>query len=121
MNLMKSFKLISTVLPRITGLPWWALVLALFAGKLLAAAPLGQAATVPPEAAVAGHIPPTVPVPDDPLGRGTPHSSVEKFFGAARAGNFVQAARYLDLSRTPKLRWVARATGTGRPASGRTE
>ena len=47
---------------------------------------------------MAGHIPPTVPVPDDPLGRGTPRSSVEKFFGAAWAGNFVQAARYLDLS-----------------------
>jgi MscS family membrane protein len=37
-------------------------------------------------------------VPDDPLGRGTPRSSVEGFFVAAREGDFALAARYLDLS-----------------------
>ena len=42
--------------------------------------------------------PPTVPVPDDPLGRGTLRSSIEAFFGAAREGNFELAARYLDLT-----------------------
>lgn len=41
---------------------------------------------------------PTVPVPDDPLGRGTPRSSVEKFFLATRDGDFALAAKYLDLS-----------------------
>jgi MscS family membrane protein len=37
-------------------------------------------------------------VPDDPLERGTPRSSVEKFFAAANEGNFARAAQYLDLS-----------------------
>jgi MscS family membrane protein len=48
--------------------------------------------------AVAASALPSVPVPDDPLGRGTPRSSMEGFFGAAREGNFELAARYLDLT-----------------------
>jgi MscS family membrane protein len=48
--------------------------------------------------AVATGAEPTVPVPDDPLGRGTPRSSVEGFFGAVREGNFERAAQYLDLT-----------------------
>jgi MscS family membrane protein len=54
-----------------------------------------------PSPAVAISSPPTVPVPDDPLGRGTPRSSVEGFFTAAREGDFALAARYLDLSNLP--------------------
>ena len=38
-------------------------------------------------------------MPDDPLGRGTPRSSVEGFLSVAREGNFALAARYLDLNR----------------------
>ncbi|HEV2717611.1 MAG TPA: hypothetical protein VGU64_20250, partial [Terriglobales bacterium] len=60
--------------------------------------PAPAAATAPPAAAVAASAQPTVPVPDDPLGRGTPRSSVEKFFVAAREGDFALAAKYLDLS-----------------------
>jgi MscS family membrane protein len=52
----------------------------------------------PPASAVAASVAPTVPVPDDSLGRGTPRSSVEKFFVAARESDFVLAAKYLDLS-----------------------
>ena len=37
-------------------------------------------------------------MPDDPLRRGTPRSSVEGFFAAASKGNFALAAKYLDLS-----------------------
>ena len=48
--------------------------------------------------AIATDAPLTVPVPDDPLGRGTPRSSMEGFFGAAREGNFELAAQYLDLT-----------------------
>ena len=58
-------------------------------------------ATAPPAAAVATSVQPAVPVPDDPLERGTPRSSVEAFLSAAREGNFALAARYLDLSRLP--------------------
>ncbi|MEO8614871.1 MAG: mechanosensitive ion channel family protein [Luteolibacter sp.] len=40
-------------------------------------------------------------VPDDPLGRGTPRSSVEKFLATAHDGNYALAADYLDLSDLP--------------------
>src|SRR6476620_11253022 len=42
-----------------------------------------------------------VGVPDDPLGRGTPRSSVRGFLGAAKDRNYVQAAEYLDLRNLP--------------------
>lgn len=45
---------------------------------------------------------PIVAVPDDPLGRGTPRSATERFFGAAREGDFAQAAKYLDLAFLPE-------------------
>lgn len=73
------------------------LALALLTSRLVAQS-AAQAATTPSSAAVAAGVPQTVPVPDDPLGRGTPRSSVERFFGAAREGDFVQAAKYLDLT-----------------------
>ena len=38
-----------------------------------------------------------VGVPDDPLGRGTPRSSVRGFLSSAKDRNYVQAAEYLDL------------------------
>ncbi len=59
----------------------------LFADSLLAVTPGLAASDVA-----------TVPVPDDPLGRGTPRSSVETFFTAAHDGDFALAANYLDLS-----------------------
>src|SRR5678815_1049408 len=40
-------------------------------------------------------------VPDDPLGRGTPRSSVRGFLSAAKDRNYVQAAEYLDLRNLP--------------------
>ena len=40
-------------------------------------------------------------VPDDPLGRGTPRSSVRGFLAAAKDRNYVQAAEYLDLRNLP--------------------
>src|SRR6476620_1752826 len=40
-------------------------------------------------------------IPDDPLGRGTPRSSVRGFLGAAKDRNYVQAAEYLDLRNLP--------------------
>jgi MscS family membrane protein len=36
-------------------------------------------------------------VPEDPLGRGTPRSSVRGFLSSAKDRNYVQAAEYLDL------------------------
>ncbi len=72
------------------------LVLASVAGNFVAAST--AAPTASPAPAVATNVTPTVPVPDDPLGRGTPRSSVEKFMGAARDGDFALAAKYLDLS-----------------------
>ena len=78
---------------------WWLVALALTTEGLIAAPPAAPVATAPPPAsAVAASVPPTVPVPDDSLGRGTPRSSVEKFFVAAREGNFALAAQYLDLT-----------------------
>ena len=74
---------------------WWLVALALTTEGLIAAPPAAPVATAP--AAAAASVPPTVPVPDDPLGRGTPRSSVEKFFVAAREGDYALAARYLDL------------------------
>jgi MscS family membrane protein len=68
------------------------------AGNIVAAESAAPAATAPPAEAAATNAPPTVPVPDDPLGRGTPRSSVEGFFVAAREGDFPLASRYLDLS-----------------------
>ena len=84
-----------------------ALALALVSTSAFAADPTSVApsaeptASAPPAAAVATSGSPSVPVPDDPLGRGTPRSSVEGFLSAAREGNFALAARYLDLSRLP--------------------
>jgi MscS family membrane protein len=46
------------------------------------------------ERAVAG-------IPDDPLGRGTPRSSVRGFLSSAKDRNYVQAAEYLDLRNLP--------------------
>ena len=40
-------------------------------------------------------------VPDDPLGRGTPRSSVRGFLSSAKDRNYVQAAEYLDLRNLP--------------------
>jgi MscS family membrane protein len=40
-------------------------------------------------------------IPDDPLGRGTPRSSVRGFLSAARDRNYTQAAEYLDLRSLP--------------------
>jgi MscS family membrane protein len=40
-------------------------------------------------------------IPDDPLGRGTPRSSVRGYLLSARARNYVQAAEYLDLRNLP--------------------
>ena len=40
-------------------------------------------------------------VPDDPLGRGTPRSSVRGFLSAVKDRNYVQAAEYLDLRNLP--------------------
>ena len=42
-----------------------------------------------------------VGVPDDPLGRGTPRSSVRGFLSSAKDRNYVQAAEYLDLRNLP--------------------
>ena len=84
-----------------------ALVLALVSTSAFAADPTSVAlnaeppASAPPAGAVAASVQPTVPVPDDPLERGTPRSSVEAFLSAAREGNFSLAAQYLDLSRLP--------------------
>jgi MscS family membrane protein len=84
-----------------------ALALALVSTSAFAADPTSVApsaestASAPPAAAVAASGSPSVPVPNDPLGRGTPRSSVEGFLSAAREGNFALAARYLDLSRLP--------------------
>lgn len=40
-------------------------------------------------------------IPDDPLGRGTPRSSVRGFLLSAKDRNYVQAAEYLDLRNLP--------------------
>lgn len=40
-------------------------------------------------------------IPDDPLGRGTPRSSVRGFFAAVKNRNYAQAAEYLDLRNLP--------------------
>jgi MscS family membrane protein len=40
-------------------------------------------------------------IPDDPLGRGTPRSSVRGFFTAVKDRNYAQAAEYLDLRNLP--------------------
>jgi MscS family membrane protein len=40
-------------------------------------------------------------IPDDPLGRGTPRSSVRGFLSAAKERNYTQAAEYLDLRGLP--------------------
>lgn len=40
-------------------------------------------------------------VPDDPLGRGTPRSSVRGFLSSAKDRNYAQAAEYLDLRNLP--------------------
>lgn len=42
-----------------------------------------------------------VGVPDDPLGRGTPRSSVRGFLSSAKDRNYAQAAEYLDLRNLP--------------------
>jgi MscS family membrane protein len=42
-----------------------------------------------------------VGVPDDPLGRGTPRSSIRGFLLAAKDRNYAQAAEYLDLRNLP--------------------
>ena len=42
-----------------------------------------------------------VGIPDDPLGRGTPRSSVRGFLSSAKDRNYVQAAEYLDLRNLP--------------------
>jgi MscS family membrane protein len=79
-----------------------ALALVLLSTSAIAANPdLAAPSAAPPVPAVATSGTPTVPVPDDPLGRGTPRSSVEGFFTAAREGDFALAARYLDLSNLP--------------------
>ena len=85
----------------ITGLLLNAVVMLVFAGKAASAAP--ASGEVPPSPAPAAAyaalaVAPPVPVPDDPLGRGTPRSSVETFFAAAQGGDFAIAAKYLDLS-----------------------
>jgi MscS family membrane protein len=49
---------------------------------------------IEPEGTMAG-------IPDDPLGRGTPRSSVRGFLSSARDRNYVQAAEYLDLRNLP--------------------
>ena len=41
-------------------------------------------------------------IPDDPLGRGTPRSSVRGFLSAVKDRNYVQAAEYLDLRNLPQ-------------------
>jgi MscS family membrane protein len=41
-------------------------------------------------------------IPDDPLGRGTPRSSVRGFLSSAKDRNYVQAAEYLDLRNLPQ-------------------
>lgn len=82
-----------------------ALALALVSTSAFAADPASVAlnaespASASPAAVVGASVQPTVPVPDDPLGRGTPRSSVEGFWIVAREGDFALAARYLDLSR----------------------
>src|SRR5215831_7769187 len=40
-------------------------------------------------------------IPDDPLGRGTPRSSVRGFLSSAKERDYVQAAEYLDLRNLP--------------------
>ena len=40
-------------------------------------------------------------IPDDPLGRGTPRSSVRGFLSSAKDRNYAQAAEYLDLRNLP--------------------
>jgi MscS family membrane protein len=80
-----------------------ALTLVMVSISAIAAEPTSAAepAVSASPAAVAPSAQPTVPVPDDPLGRGTPRSSVEGFLTAGREGNFALAARYLDLSGLP--------------------
>lgn len=41
-------------------------------------------------------------IPDDPLGRGTPRSSVRGFLSSAKERNYVQAAEYFDLRNLPQ-------------------
>lgn len=79
----------------------WTLAISCLAGGTVLAQDDSEAASAPPGAIAATDALPTVPVPNDPLGRGTPRSSVEAFFGAAREGDFARATQYLDLSRLP--------------------
>jgi MscS family membrane protein len=76
-----------------------ALALVLLSTTAIAADPISAVPSAAPRvSAVATSGTPTVPVPDDPLGRGTPRSSVEGFFTTANEGDFALAAQYLDLS-----------------------
>ncbi|HEY5911098.1 MAG TPA: mechanosensitive ion channel family protein [Verrucomicrobiae bacterium] len=98
------FPVVRTIQVRLSNASLWAWKTpALLALALLVSRPCGsgtaQGATAQPTAAVETTASQNVPVPDDPLERGTPRSSVEKFFGSAQEGDFVRAARYLDLSR----------------------
>lgn len=43
----------------------------------------------------------TLPIPDDPFGRGTPHGTVEGFLTAAKEGQYEPAAEYLDVRYLP--------------------
>lgn len=43
----------------------------------------------------------TLPIPDDPFGRGTPHGTVEGFLTAAKEGQYERAAEYLDVRYLP--------------------
>ena len=86
---------------RLRRIPGWllcAIALVVITSKPVAAQPAATAKSTAPGSTLATSVAPAVPVPDDPLGRGTPRSSVERFFGAAREGDFVQAAQYLDLT-----------------------
>jgi MscS family membrane protein len=85
-------------LSRISIVLMCALVFAVTTGSLVAAKAAAPTAAAPPGAAVVTSVTPTVPVPDDPLGRGTPRSCVGRFLVAARDGDFALAARYLNLS-----------------------
>ncbi len=78
------------------------LALALLLGRPIAWCAHTAAAAAEPSPAASSAVISQTPVPDDPLGRGTPRSTVEGFFGAARKGDFALAAQYLDLSGLPE-------------------
>ncbi len=79
-----------------------AFLAALFATVVCTAGPVRAQAPVTPSAEAAAAS--AEPTPVDELDRGTPRGAMLGYLESCRSGNYQQAARYLDLSRTPKDR-----------------